>query len=583
LLYPKRNLLAQRIGPMKTSVIRHRVADFLKSHAPFDALSEPDLLDLAGSGRVKFHTSEEYLFRQHDAKGQFVWIIQQGRVELLEESTSGEQLRDVLGEGDLVGLERFSGNGACPYSARTATDVIVYGIVGSLFESLVPRYPALKRFLAARVSPSGILAYARTSWLDAEAPSIEFLRARPLHTLATVGPCVRPMLAPLTTRAAVREMLRTRSEEIMITADGTLDGRLEGILTASDLALFCGHNPIRLVSTIRHAGSTAEMIPLLHLGKRLVQDALAQPLDVDDCCGIGTEVVAAAADACIRLACADVHAMDIAAPGVPSCWVLFGVSARGELLGPALPAIAVVYDDSAEGFRPEDSLYFAALGGKMAEWFHACGLAGPDLPWPEGSGTSMPLSEWRRLYCETIRNPIGHDLYARREFFDLRQLSGDTSIFEKMQNHVLVELHDHEMAIALLANDTLVHLPPLTFFRGLVLELDGAQRNSFDIASTAVSPIADAARVFAIAKRRLAPSNTLERLETAALDFPEGAAILREAADAFRTALYYQAQAGGSRVEPGRLGKFDQILLKTAFVSIQRLLEFTTSTFIPAA
>src|SRR4051812_45624470 len=128
------------VGPMKTSVIRHRVADFLKSHAPFDVLSEQDLLDLAGSGRVKFHESEEYLFRQGDAKGQFVWMIQQGRVELLEESASGEQLRNVLGEGDLLGLERFAGDGSYLFSARTATDAILYGVAGAQFDSVVPRY-----------------------------------------------------------------------------------------------------------------------------------------------------------------------------------------------------------------------------------------------------------------------------------------------------------------------------------------------------------------------------------------------------------------------------------------------------------
>ena len=89
---------------MKTSVIRHRVADFLKTHAPFDALAEPDLLDLAGSGRVKFHESDEYILQQGDAKGAVLWIIQQGRVELMEGRPSGDRLRDVLGEGDLLGL-----------------------------------------------------------------------------------------------------------------------------------------------------------------------------------------------------------------------------------------------------------------------------------------------------------------------------------------------------------------------------------------------------------------------------------------------------------------------------------------------
>ena len=118
---------------MKTSVIRHRVADFLKQYPPFDSLSEIDLLEVAGSGRVKFHQANEYIFRQGQEKAQIVWMVQQGRVDLIEDCIAGEQLRDVVGEGDLLGLDRFLGNGRCLYSARTAGDVILYGVNAELF------------------------------------------------------------------------------------------------------------------------------------------------------------------------------------------------------------------------------------------------------------------------------------------------------------------------------------------------------------------------------------------------------------------------------------------------------------------
>jgi len=212
--------------------------------------------------------------------------------------------------------------------------------------------------------------------------------------------------------------------------------------------------------------------------------------------------------------------------------------------------------------------------------FHACGLAGPAQHWPEGAQPCMPLSQWIRLYCETIRNPVSNDLFGRREFFDLWPLAGDRSIFRTLQDYILLELRDHETAIPLLANDTLIHLPPLTFFQGLALDLDGAQLDSFDISKAVISPLADAARVFALAKRRLTPANTLERFATALLDFPEGASIIREAADAFRIGLYYQTLMGTSQINPGKLAKFDQLLLKTAFSSIQRFLEYIQSTFV---
>ncbi|MCU1235326.1 MAG: nucleotidyltransferase [Candidatus Solibacter sp.] len=562
---------------MKTSVIRQRVADFLQRHTPFDALSAEDLLDLAGSGRVKFHEADEYIFREGDARGQVVWMIQQGRVELLENDGSGEQLRDVLGEGDMVGLAHCGPDGACLHSARTSTDVILYGISAALFESLVPRYPAVKRFIAAHFSVSGILAFGRTSWLDGEAPPADFLRAR-FVTRKVSGEGLPAVALPLTTRAAIREMLQGGVEELRVTSDGALDS----MLAADDLALFCGYNPARLAGEIRQAGSAAELVPLLRLTEKLVLAGLAQPHDVDDCCRIGAYVLASLSDACVRLANRDVAGYGIEGTELPACWLMFGAAARGDRLDLRLPAIAAVYDDSAENFGLDDSVHFAALAGETAAWLHRCGLAGSDWQWPEGSQPSMPLSEWRRFYCETIRNPMGHDLYARREFFDVWPRAGDRAILLALQEEIRSELREHAMTIPLLANDALAHLPPLTFFQGLVVGIDGGSRDSFDIGAAAISPVTDAARVFALAKGRLAPANTLERLQVAVLDFPEGAAILREAAEAFRIALYCRTLAGGSRIDPSTLGKFDQRLLKTAFSSVQHLLEYTAATFIPS-
>ena len=61
--------------------------------------------------------------------------------------------------------------------------------------------------------------------------------------------------------------------------------------------------------------------------------------------------------------------------------------------------------------------------------------------------------------------------------------------------------------------------------------------------------------------------------------------MFREAAEAFRIVLYFEAlpgdAAGGFTIDPAALGRYDQRLLKTAFASIQRLLEFTITNFNP--
>ena len=172
------------------------------------------------------------------------------------------------------------------------------------------------------------------------------------------------------------------------------------------------------------------------------------------------------------------------------------------------------------------------------------------------------------------------NLYHRRELFDVAPLSGDATLLDVLRSEIRVQFREDRLATVLLANDTLSHLPPLTFFRGLVVDLDGAQRESFDIGKTAVSPIADAARVFAVASGLLDAASTLHRLQHAEIDYPDHAALFADAMEAFRIAHYYRWSGSAEAIVSSRLGKLDQRLLKTAFSSIQRLLEFTTSTFI---
>jgi len=566
---------------MNTSVIRYRVADILRRYAPFDSLEEADLLDLSGSGRVKFHESDEYVYQQGQPTAKLVWIIQQGRVDLIDESSGREQLRDVLGEGDLIGLERFAGENQYPCSARTATDVILYAFSTERFEALISRYPAVRGYLTAHFSAANTNHSHQTSWLDADAPPDEFLRARCAKSRQLAGGTSASIASPVNTREAVLTMVQARSEILVITGPDGTDGGGDTVLTASDLALFCGRNPTGLLREILGAASLAELAPLLKLATRMLYDALARPGDAGDCSHIASQFQAAVTETCIKCADAEVEASGFNRPDVRSCWLSFGSAARGDLIRPSFPCLAAVYDDSEAGPGREAAAYFATLTGRSAAWFRECGLEGPGMVWPEGAHSCMPLSEWKRLYSETVRNPMEHELYARREFFDLLPLSGDRAVAGKVHAHVIEELRDPGLMILLLANDTLSNLPPLTFFRGMVLDLDGGRQESFDMDAAVTGPIADAARVFALAQRRLSPVNTLDRLEAAGLDYHKHERVFRDAADAFRIGIYHQTRAGTCRIEPSGLERYDQRLLKTAFLSTQRLLELVTATFLP--
>ncbi|HBY61757.1 MAG TPA: hypothetical protein DEH78_18190, partial [Solibacterales bacterium] len=404
----------------------------------------------------------------------------------------------------------------------------------------------------------------RTSWLDEEAPPAGFLKARLVTlpdgtppqdaerslpnarngavaltdrggrcrgVLTAAGlrePC--PAIAsPLTVRAALRAFLDDGGDALAIAAGGS-EGPLEALLTARDLALFTGHDIPGLIRALEGARSQVELEPLLTPGRKAVLAALAQPHDVDDCLRAASAINLAAARAALRVDAGNTHS----AGGRRCCWLLTGDAARGDSLLVAAPPLTQLADDA---------------------------------------------SAFEEHCLEAIRDPLAGGLYERRAALDFQFVEGDAGRYEQFQEAIGAALRAHPETVSLLANDTLSQLPPLTFFRDLVLHLDGAQQETLDLDAAALHPIADAARVFALAQGRLGLPRTIDRLEAAARDYPSAEAVLRQAAAAFRTAVFHRTVNGGPLVHPGALRKLDQRLLKTAFSSVQSLLELTSATF----
>ncbi len=634
---------------MKTSVIRYRVADFLKQYPPFDELSAEDLIILAASGRVVFHESEEYIFRKNGTKASSIWVIQQGSVEIIDDTAHGEQLRDLLGEGDLLGIE--TGPTFCS-SAKTTSDVILYTIDADQFAQLAARSSRVSAYLAAISSSYGddvrssgfheieIKAVGRTTWLDNPGPPIDFLR-RHLVTVALgttirdaaikmeqaasdwcavedetrqplgivsprelrnylargatdvpVEAIMRPNITTaepdLTAGEYFSTMMQQRCCAIAVTGDGTRHSALEAVLTDADLSLSAGQNPALLLERILQSTRTSDRSLLLQDAGRLLASALASPSNIDCCAQMWSEFQNASLESIIRQSEGELLAEGPTRPSATYCWLLFGRAARGEAVVPFQPEIGLIYDDSVANPNGADaSEYFLALFEQTLSYLAECGLPQvTDRMFDEKNLFCQSLTQWKSIFQERIADPIGSSVHRSRTLFDFQLLSGERSLVTELKRTVAAALKESGPFIPILANDTMSNLPPLTFFHGLVVELDGAQRDTLDVEATALGPITDAARVFALAAENLDVTNTLARLEHAASALPAHSSVMREAAQAFRVTAYQQAIAnfaGTTTIRPSNLGRYDQRLLKTAFDAIQRLLEVSSSVFDVAA
>jgi CBS domain-containing protein len=137
---------------MKGSSISVRIADFLKDYPPFEFLGVEALRELAGKSKVKFHEDGEIVFSQGQPRDQWLYVIQQGNVRIIEETAEGENLVDLRGPGDLLGLQGIRSEEPYQHSCRTDTETILYGLPRSLFVQLAEKSPQARRYLAAYFS-----------------------------------------------------------------------------------------------------------------------------------------------------------------------------------------------------------------------------------------------------------------------------------------------------------------------------------------------------------------------------------------------------------------------------------------------
>ena len=257
---------------MKTSSIRYRVADFLKQHPPFQCMDEADLLGLVRDGRVRVHEGGEIVVEQGRDRGQYIVVVQQGAVRLVDESNGGSVLRDLLGEGDLLGVGAFLGKSTYLYSAVTEGDTILYALPIEEFRTRAAGYPEVARFLAAyfSVRPHYSATTAEGGRNDPERGSLAWLEDVDTNRLGADTPTA----SSLATTPAMMWRPSTRR---------TNDTSASSWPTAlCDLFAVRPHD--------RHTASgdafiTAQIfLKLLKLGRRLGRDtlgALSEPFPID--------------------------------------------------------------------------------------------------------------------------------------------------------------------------------------------------------------------------------------------------------------------------------------------------------------
>jgi CBS domain-containing protein len=606
------------------------IAAFLSAYPPFDRLPHEAVALAAANAQIEYFAAGHDILTFGGAPAQFLYVVRQGRADLLREESGAAHVFDTLGPGEAFGHPSLI-RGAPPIvTVRARTELLAYLIPAPIFQRLRAEQPAFASFFAASaldrldfalqqrhgeadpalfqtrlgdlvvrepvsIRPEAsireaatLMSQQRVSCLLVDLPPFGLrekqvgiitdrdLRSRVLAAgLPDSAPVSQVMSAPATTLPAaslVFEGLLLMLERGIHHLPLTEGGRVVGIITHTDILRRQSGSPLFLPRQLERARSMDDLRRYCEEVSTTVDALLDAGARVSD---IG-RVVAVAHDALLQRLLRDGEAA-LGPPPAPYAWLVLGSEGRYEQTLRTDQDNALVY---ADDHPPAAPAYFAALAELVVERLVACGF--PRCP-GEIMATNpqwrQPLAAWQATFARWIDTPDEEALLRSAIFFDLRQVHGELDA-EAGLRPIIERARGNTIFLARLARAALRTPAPLTVFQQIATQRRGEQRHLLDLKLRGTALIVDLARLFALEAGR-AETSTVARLRAAwpaaSLDQGEAEAL----AGAFELLSLLRLRQQRAQLERGEppdnlivvpsLGPWEQHELKASIQAIARV------------
>jgi CBS domain-containing protein len=391
----------------------------------------------------------------------------------------------------------------------------------------------------------------------------------PIDQIMTPNPMV--ITSNTLTAQALMTMTRMRVHHLPVTRDG----KLVGMITATDLANQQSANSAYLAADLRKAKNVHDLIevsqrlPTLHLH---LANASVTARHIGEAVSCLTDAITA------RLL--EMAEAELGSPPVPYVWMAGGSQARREQSSYSDQDNALLLSDD---FRPEHEEYFTALAKFTSDGLNACGFVYcPGNAMATNPEWRQPLNVWKRYFSGWIESPTPMSMMLSSIFFDLRPVTGSDELFTPLQQMILEKSQVNRIFLAYMMANAMKHRPPLGFFRQFVLEQGGEHDETLDLKHRGIVPITDIARMLALSMGK-EPVNTVNRLRACAGTNALSTDMAENLEDAleFIATLRIRHQAKQIKkglppdnyVPPEELSELEREHLKHAFKVIQNMQE----------
>ncbi|MCX2586302.1 DUF294 nucleotidyltransferase-like domain-containing protein [Pedobacter sp. MR22-3] len=332
--------------------------------------------------------------------------------------------------------------------------------------------------------------------------------AKRIDPQIAISKVMDPDIVTITPQAFVYEailMMFGKKSRYLLVND---NGNYVGFLSRNRLLSEQAESPLVFIQSVKSAVNTAD----LKSKWQKVPHIVAQLLDRGVHAKIVNEVVTTIADT-ISLKIIEEVIDKLGQPPAKFVFMVLGSEGRKELSLKTDQDNAILYEDTPEDQRPAVRSYFLDFATQVSDKLNHVGFVYCDGDYmATNPNWTHSLEHWKYNYKNWIEEALPETAVKFAAFFDCRAIYGDLSLMTSLRSFVDEELQKPiEKFYVYLAKNALLYEPPLTYFRNIRTQKI-AKREVFDI-KTAMTPIVDLARVYALQNRIFQKENTGERLK----------------------------------------------------------------------
>jgi CBS domain-containing protein len=252
---------------------------------------------------------------------------------------------------------------------------------------------------------------------------------------------------------------------------------------------------------------------------------------------------------------------------VPFCFLLMGSEGRSEQTFRTDQDNAIIYADPKDEIEKQEAeTYFREFANRD--------IMARNPKW------CQPYSTWCSYFERWISTPDPQELLNAMIFFDFRCGFGDSSLADKLRDHLNRWTRRQEIYLMHLARDCMAHRAPLSFFKTFIVEKDGEHKNTLDVKLQGITPFVNFARLMAL-RHEINETNTLARFHALANEGHISTGLYQAATDAYELQMQlrlvhqlFQIDNGlipDNYINPANLPELEKRMLKEAFGVIERL------------